>query len=111
MKKENHVAILSVLADKDVCGILEIIMKRFASVILFKSESLRAANLQNYEMALNKLVDVKSNVFMFENFDKMIDELYVNPNSKLKHLKSVYFGWSFSAISEIRQKIASQTAI
>ena len=111
LKKENHVGILSLLADKDVSGILEIIMKRFASVILFKSESVRAANLQNYEMAVNKLVDVKSNVFMFENFDKMIDELYVNPNSKLKHLKSVYFGGSFSAISEIRQKIASQTAI
>ena len=91
-KKEKRVALLSLLADKDVSGILEVVKLQFSNIVFFKTESVRSCELNSIKCYLRDFDKViycrgfmEAFKFVRNNFDSEETALYI--------------GGSFAAVS------------
>jgi folylpolyglutamate synthase/dihydropteroate synthase len=106
-KKENHVAVLSLLADKDVSGILKVVFSKFSNVILFRADSVRGASIEDYKLALDSMSLTGVNLSILDDYDELEEKLFKKPSLGFSDIESLYFGGSFSAISQISKTIRS----
>ena len=93
------VAVLSLLADKDVSGILKLVNKYFAHVILFKSNSDRGASLRDCE----KHLPHDHKMTWAESIDGAVTEarqLMLREDVGDNGRNRIFFGGSFAAVAE-----------
>lgn len=99
IKKENRLVVLSLLADKDVSGILNLVNLNFSNIVLFKSKAERAVDLKKIEA----LISSEAKLVCFEELGDPLNLVKQFEEKFGCSIQEVYFGGSFAAVSEFFQ--------